>query len=763
MKTNKSEAYIIEKQKQENEVIKLVLQQKIQDNQDIINLINKEHQEEIVVLNNRIQELISKNQQSKNDIAELISLRLENERLISFNKSANNKISELEEKTNRLDQEKITSEVQIKLKYLVQLEENKKLQKKVDILNKQLEQVTTKRGEIMINHTEDITGKTINRLDSAKEISEFEEIKVELEQDSTKSIVIEKEEYQSISNVEHEHFKSKELSNQQSENPQPACAKVVETTKSQIDDLQSTKATIAKEKKLDEIFKVIKDRIKNGITLNDKIPIKGYKRITFIYYIVEFGTYKQLEVLLKNGADPNTMYNNQTLISKCIDRVKLEQSFYLKIKLLLKYGADINKVDYLNNSIKLMDFELTNFLLENGAHFKSVQYNKQIAYSERMVTLFEHKGIDDFLNRILERAIQKRDFDVVEYWIDKKSNIDLVLLISTVLYQGNNKYYTNTPTLNFLLLHLSKKVNTPIQECMMILKVLFTTNIDKTYYETIGKWINRNITKDIDLVNKEGNTLLQLLLHLLLSYRNYIETSAVNEMVNCAIHLIQKGANVELKDSHGSSSQDYIIKLNNKKLVQVCLEQGADDKDYINYILKNFDEELFRLLLKNKIHLSSEEKVEFLKVSISNAKYGIVKKILHELIEEGISNSTIEKVYKKSIENKDITVCKMLLDNSLNPNQNQLQSVLLIAYENEDLLLFDTIFAKIFENDNKSVDKIFKWIIKQQKFNYVKCITERNLPLTQSSLKLAVETFDSCPLQKVKNRKIAIKTAKFIV
>ena len=110
----------------------------------------------------------------------------------------------------------------------------------------------------------------------------------------------------------------------------------------------------------------VKTLIESGIDLNPK------ETLTPLFFAIERGDKGIVEILLKNGAEPNTnFFKKVSPLSWAIMRLKGEEQLGV-VKTLIKYRADVNRVDQSgalpihiaagNGKIKLIKI-----LIKNGA------------------------------------------------------------------------------------------------------------------------------------------------------------------------------------------------------------------------------------------------------------------------------------------------------------------------------------------------------------------------------------------------------------
>ncbi len=167
------------------------------------------------------------------------------------------------------------------------------------------------------------------------------------------------------------------------------------------------------------------------------INLPGMKGWTYLYYAVYIWQYDMVEILLKNGADPNVISpsiytpgagdQSEPSNESCIETVCYYSYDIKYLKLLLKYGADINEsrsglplsraIDgyYARGGKKKI-----NFLLKNGADPNVIaEHNLTpiiIAADVRrweLVHKFLDAGADPFLE--VEGSSLKRS---IEYYIN---------------------------------------------------------------------------------------------------------------------------------------------------------------------------------------------------------------------------------------------------------------------------------------------------------------------------------------------------------
>jgi hypothetical protein len=125
--------------------------------------------------------------------------------------------------------------------------------------------------------------------------------------------------------------------------------------------------------------KNIKRMIKNSANL--EIPDVLFKR-TALIYAIEKGNYKIVELLLEKGANPNTKFSSEHLLSPSfkknpvliLDKNALDEAIEMEdnkiIELLLEYGVDLtqpdNNYDSFRYAIEQQDKQLIKLLLEKG-------------------------------------------------------------------------------------------------------------------------------------------------------------------------------------------------------------------------------------------------------------------------------------------------------------------------------------------------------------------------------------------------------------
>lgn len=126
-----------------------------------------------------------------------------------------------------------------------------------------------------------------------------------------------------------------------------------------------------------------------------------------IVFALENKNLELAEVLLKAGSDPER-FNSQSPVkwTLLMDRIaKDELSF---IKLLVKYGADINATTYypgwspLLEAVKNEKAEIVNYLLESGAD--PTYTNKEGASAQRLAGKLGNKEILNLIQKVLKNS-----------------------------------------------------------------------------------------------------------------------------------------------------------------------------------------------------------------------------------------------------------------------------------------------------------------------------------------------------------------------
>jgi ankyrin repeat protein len=145
----------------------------------------------------------------------------------------------------------------------------------------------------------------------------------------------------------------------------------------------------------------------NTVDINKPGKEGGY---TFLYYAIELRNYSLTEILLENGADPNVLSpityipgagkQSEPDYDSCIRLVCYDQYHIKYLKLLVKYGANINEnrtASPLSKSISFDQKDKIEFLLKNGAD----------------VNLVAKKGLTPLLE-----AASFPDFELIERLLD---------------------------------------------------------------------------------------------------------------------------------------------------------------------------------------------------------------------------------------------------------------------------------------------------------------------------------------------------------
>ncbi|MGY5452333.1 ankyrin repeat domain-containing protein [Agarivorans sp. MS3-6] len=142
--------------------------------------------------------------------------------------------------------------------------------------------------------------------------------------------------------------------------------------------------------------------IKDGVNPNEE----SWDHLTPLHFAQKANSLKGMEILLKNGASPNTI--NDKYKAESVLAVAVEKQNYAQLDLLFNYGGDVNaKVQTVKTLISIpilySDYKMMKYLVDRGAN---------ISFPVE----------DPYQYTALVGAANVRDYEMVEYMLEKGTN-----------------------------------------------------------------------------------------------------------------------------------------------------------------------------------------------------------------------------------------------------------------------------------------------------------------------------------------------------
>ncbi|WP_342226360.1 ankyrin repeat domain-containing protein [Rickettsia endosymbiont of Urophora cardui] len=155
--------------------------------------------------------------------------------------------------------------------------------------------------------------------------------------------------------------------------------------------------------------------------------------------------------------------------------------------------------------------------------------------------------------------------------------------------------------------------------------------------------------------------------------------------------LIEKGANVNAQDTKGNTALYYAIKKNDKAVIKLLIEEGANLSP-IHLAIKNNNTDICKLLIEKGANVNAQD------TKGNTALYYAIKKndkaVIKLLIEEGanlnIHNYDGDSPIHLAIKNNNTDICKLLIEKGANVNAQDAKGntpvIIATAIKNKELV-----------------------------------------------------------------------------
>ncbi|ORY37863.1 ankyrin [Neocallimastix californiae] len=540
-------------------------------------------------------------------------------------------------------------------------------------------------------------------------------------------------------------------------------------------------------------FDILKLLLKYGLN----IDAKDEERKTLLLYAIEDENELIVNYLLENHASIHSVNENikclkEFTINKKGNEKELIESFEFRvknkfniIKLLLKYGLDINAKDEEGKTLLLYAINEVNeflfyYLIKNKASLKSLQaynikvlvkfivrinenenvLNKLIKYTnkekeeEKCIKIlnlkiqngFDINDKDEEGNTILIYAIEVRKISVIQYLLERNASLKSVnskieilkpLITNIIPKSGSDEeQICNIDDLNFNILKL-------------LIDYGLNMENNKKYYITLFK-IMKNSNPEIDQIienllnNKKFIFKISCNIKLIRSLFNSIQRESILLKL-----LIQNGLDVNAADEDKHSLLYYAIETDYQEIIP-CLFNHAYDKlviprSKLKYLITKYDNRMINYLFDYGIttNIKSYDGRLLLRKRKWEQSNPQINHLINDLLFNGLDIAKINDNIKlikplfNSIQGGESMVLKLLIQNGLNVNSvdEDNHSLLCYAIELDYLKIVPYLLkygAKVdtIQKDIKVIKNLFIHTTKYKdkiKFNILKILIENGL------------------------------------
>ncbi|QTF48925.1 putative ankyrin repeat protein [Acanthamoeba polyphaga mimivirus] len=150
-----------------------------------------------------------------------------------------------------------------------------------------------------------------------------------------------------------------------------------------------------------------------------------------------------VELLLENGADPNYIYNNETVLLEILEENKkiTSNNDLLYISILLKYGANPNILDKHGNNTVLLaiknkfPLEIINLLIDNSADINVINKYKMTALMYAVEFINEDP---DYCHQLVNLLLDHK----INTYLCNDNGRTALIIIAKILFKSNSFNYT---------------------------------------------------------------------------------------------------------------------------------------------------------------------------------------------------------------------------------------------------------------------------------------------------------------------------------
>ena len=400
-------------------------------------------------------------------------------------------------------------------------------------------------------------------------------------------------------------------------------------------DEETPKTNLVSEETVREIFRWCMDNTHMKKALK---PPKKNPKTTLLHYASEKGHKFLIDILLDlDDFDVNAMQEDgQTPLVIAIKNDQVDIAHYL-----IEKGANINTgkpETPLNSAIKRKNIAMAKFLIEKGANVlppassrgKHHEFENPLKLAssnclEEIVALLVEKGAD--VNEGVRPAIAKSNFKIAKYLIQKGAyptsslfwitqfvfasdfpeHTDIIVeLTNLVIERGaniNERDQIGCTSVESPLLYAVEKSKGQMNPLIKLLldkgariKISDITWMLNIHQVEVAKFLIDNIsTSDLLKISYVDDRDKEIL-HLVVT-RGYYNEAKI---------LIEKGANIELKDRYGYTPLEVAVHNGHISIVKLLIEKGSKINDQngwketpLHFALKRNKKEIIELLLQN--------------------------------------------------------------------------------------------------------------------------------------------------------------------
>lgn len=369
-------------------------------------------------------------------------------------------------------------------------------------------------------------------------------------------------------------------------------------------------------------YETVNNLIEMGADVEMKVPVTilnnereidyEWKNINALELMVTLENKDMIELLLKNGANPNTRFDTEEMADINILQYAIEGGFFGIVEILVKYGATIRD-----------DHEIASALIHT-----IIDQNLDIL--DFMLSIFPNVNlVTQYGDTPLLEAINTERLDIVDRLLVSGANVNCVITKPNNL-ECFNMYDTKYIIDNVKTLPIYAALDRGnIDVCKRILDMGVNLDVyvnSEPFLIYIYKkeqileelfYLLFDYPCDINVMDNEQRTLLTLAIEM-----SNMDTIKI---------LLDKGANINVNSKLSKSAVKYA------------------DVDVLNFLLENnMDINLYEDLLYDAVNKNSYKKVKL-------------------LLEYGSNPNISPKILEKAISYGNLDMIKLLLDYGANP------------------------------------------------------------------------------------------------
>lgn len=486
-----------------------------------------------------------------------------------------------------------------------------------------------------------------------------------------------------------------------------------------------------------QLSKKIEQVINNKDLLNVEF-IEDNRTYTYLSYSILNGYIEEVAMLLRNGANPNTAYQGESLLNLSLNQ-QHQEKYNLIVNLLLEHGAQANFSGRHNRSPIMTAIEKENIfaiklLIDYGADI-NYGHNEPLKIATRknnfkIIELLLKSGVTIPNNHILlSNASENKELMkiFIQYFF---SYYEAIKYIFSHTYYINNDHKKKLETLKYLLGYarnideeeLIFKTDDP-DYINQLLSAGANIDIRDLYYNTpLIRAAKRDYLELCDyyisaganlyLQDKEGNTVLHILLKsikdkykneprrktiikLISIWNDFTVLNSNNESIERLCQKIKDPNIVKILVERGICFPSFIKlawTLMDQSLLKVLLTNGfitTKNKKTVHKVLELNNLELINILFQKKFAFNKEEKITAFLIAMKKREFSFAERLLRTNKDELILFQ--ELIISTILDSKDSKFIKFLIISQYPLKEYQMKEVLEIATITSDINLLNLV------------------------------------------------------------------------